>query len=378
MHVGINAHLLSFGTSYRGAGISRYIRNVVSHLRLFPGEDVYSVFLGDRNLPPEFSPDAHFWPRVSRLPTVRPSVRMLWEQIVQPLELRMRRIDLLHSMGYVQPFACPCRSVVTVHDLSFLLFPEAFNRLNRLYLRLFTGFSVKRADRVIAVSENTKRDLVRLLGVGADKVEVVYHGVEPLFRPITEVDLLEAFRHAHQLPERYILFTGTLEPRKNLKTLVEAFAGIKKEGFPHKLVAIGARGWRCGDVFATVERLGLQQEIVFPGYIDLAMLPLWYNCADLFVYPSLYEGFGFPVLEAMACGTPVVTSNVSSLPEVVGEAGCLVEPSDVQTLTDVMVKVLAAPDLRLELKQKGIERARSFSWLDAASRTRSIYRNCLG
>ncbi|MBI4318695.1 MAG: glycosyltransferase family 4 protein [Chloroflexi bacterium] len=377
MHIGINAHLLSFGTSYRGAGISRYIRSTVSHLRHLAGDDEYSVFLGDPNLPPEFSPGARFRPVISRLPTARPVVRILWEQLILPLELISRDIDVLHSTGYVQPFACSRRSVVTVHDLSFELFPEAFNRANRLYLGAFTRFSVRRADRIIAVSENTKRDLVRLLGAEPEKIDVIYHGVETFFRPIDDAVLLDAFRREHQVPEHYILFVGTLEPRKNLKTLVAAFARLKRAGFPHKLVIGGAKGWRWGDVFATVEELGLAQEVVFIGYVDLARQPLWYNCADLFAYPSVYEGFGFPVLEAMACGTPVVTSRAASLPEVVGEAGQLVDPTDASAMAEAMVRVLVSPDLRQEMREKGLERASSFSWHEAARQTRDTYTRCL-
>ncbi|MDA8217719.1 MAG: glycosyltransferase family 1 protein, partial [Dehalococcoidales bacterium] len=265
MQVALNAHLLSFGTSYRGAGISRYIRNLLPHLRRL-GDDCLTVYLGDRNIPPDFAPDERFRLRFSHLPTRRPAVRILWEQFWQPLALAREGIRVLHSLGYVQPLACPTRSVLTIHDLSFLLYPGSFNLANRTYLKAFTCRSAARADRIIAVSENTKRDVVRLLGVPEEKVAVVYHGIEEFFRPAEKRAEVEEFRRAKGLPERYVLFLGTIEPRKNLETLVEAFARLKRAGLPHTLVIAGAKGWQCESVFRAVENAGLGADVAFPGY----------------------------------------------------------------------------------------------------------------
>ncbi len=280
-------------------------------------------------------------------------------------------------MGYVQPFACPRGSVVTVHDLSFVLFPNTFNNLNRIYLTLFTKSSVSRANKVIAVSENTKQDLIRLFGVPGEKIDVVCHGTEDIFRPVENSAELEALRRERGVPEKYVLFIGTLEPRKNVHTLIKAFAQVKKAGLPHKLVVGGAKGWLWSEIFAAVEQLHLEGEVIFPGYISLDEEPLWYNGADLFVYPSLYEGFGFPPLEAMSCGTPVITSNCSSLPEVVGDAGLLVDPTSSEHLAEAMLTVLTDPALAEEMRAKGLVRAKSFSWAEAARRTVSVYRSCL-
>lgn len=371
MRVGLNAHLLSFGTSYRGAGISRYIRNLLPRLREL-GEHELSVYLGDRAVPPEFAPDGRFHLRFSRLPTRRPALRILWEQVLAPLTLAMEGIDLLHSLGYVQPFLAGCRSVVTFHDLSFVLYPANFNTANRLYLRSFSRWSAARADRIVAVSENTKRDLVRLLGVAEAKIDVVHHGIEDSFRPLGR-DEVEAFRRRKGLPERFILFLGTIEPRKNLETLLDAYAMLRREGLPHALVIAGARGWQCEGVFRRQEQLGLGEEVAFPGYVPYPEQPLWYNAADVFVYPSLYEGFGFPPLEAMACGTPVVASNTSALPEVVGEAGLLCDPHSVEGLAQAMRRVLVDQDLRCQLAERGLARARQFTWQEAARRTAAVY-----
>ncbi|MCL4534492.1 MAG: glycosyltransferase family 4 protein [Bacteroidetes bacterium] len=379
MHIALNAHLLSFGPTYRGAGISWYIRNLIPNLRLVDTQNTYTVLLGDGRLPPEFAPGARFRPAVSRWPTVRPAVRILWEQLVQPLVLASRHIDVLHSMGYVQPLLCPCASVVTVHDLSFLLFPQYFNRLNRLYLAHFTRLSTYRADRVIAVSESTKRDLVRLLGLPAAKIETVHSAIQPGFEPIHDRSVLEAFRRRQGIAGPFILFISTLEPRKNAERLIAAFACLKRDHkLPHKLVLAGARGWRFERIFASVEELGLQNEVVFPGFVPPDDMPLWYNCAELFVYPSLYEGFGSPPLEAMACGTPVVASDSASLPEIVGDAALLVEPTDVDGLADAIWRILSSPTLRMELAEKGLQRAKKFSWTKTARRTIKVYESIAG
>ncbi|MHB1004887.1 MAG: glycosyltransferase family 4 protein [Chloroflexota bacterium] len=371
MQVALNAHHLSFGTSYRGAGISRYIRNLLPALRKVDGPR-YLVHLGDRNVPPDFAPDERFSLRFSRLPTRRPVVRILWEQFWLPLALRGDGADVLHSLGYVQPLACPSRTVLTVHDLSFLLYPGNFNAANRLYLSNFTRLSAKRADRIVAVSENTKRDVVRLLGVPAEKVAVVYHGIEPHFR-VADPAEVSAFRARHGLPERFILFLGTIEPRKNLDTLVEAFGRLKRSGLPHGLVLAGAKGWQWGPVFAAVERLGLARDVFFPGYVPYDEQPLWYNASELFVYPSLYEGFGFPPLEAMACGAPVIASGTSALPEVVGDAGLLVDPRNVDSLAEAMHHVLNDADQRERMRALGVARARAFTWEEAARQTAAVY-----
>ena len=379
LHVALNAHLLSFSPSYRGAGISRYIRAIVTAIREVEGPECYTLFLGDPNYPPEFEPAGRFAVEISRLPTAKPVVRIIWEQVVAPVAVKRHEVDVLHSMGYAQPIACGAKTVVTVHDLAFLLFPRTFNRLNRLYLSLLTRLSVRRADRVIAVSSNTKNDIVRLLGVAPDKVVVVHHGVEPIFRKISDTSEIESFKRRRGLPDRYVLFIGTLEPRKNIQTLLVAFANLKKRSnVPHKLVIGGARGWLWNEILATIERLELQQDVVLPGYLPLDEEPLWYNGADLFVYPSLYEGFGFPALEAMACGTPVVTSNSSSLPEVVGDCGVLVDPTRPDELTEAIYRLLVTPSARGELSDRGLERAKSFSWSRAAERTIGVYRECYG
>jgi glycosyltransferase involved in cell wall biosynthesis len=289
--------------------------------------------------------------------------------------VRRTGIDLLHSPAFVGPLASTCPSVVTVHDLSFLFFPQNFRAINRVYLRTLTRLSVQRARRVIAVSESTKRDLVEQYGLSPAKVDVVHNGVDSGFQPLPASEV-EAFRQQAGLPERFILFVGTLEPRKNVPRLVEAYARLPKGRPP--LLLVGGKGWLYDKIFGRVEELGLSGEVRHVGYVPAEALPLWLNAAELFVYPSLYEGFGLPPLEAMACGTAVIASNTSSLPEVVGQAGLLVDPSDTEALAAAMDEVLTDEDRRVQLAEAGPRQARGFTWQKAARHTVSAYRQALG
>jgi glycosyltransferase involved in cell wall biosynthesis len=370
-HIGLNAHLLSLAQTYRGAGINWYIYNLLLNLALVDQKNQYTVFLGDRRFPP--NPGLTL--RTSWLSTTQPLVRIGWEQLVQPFVLWQEKIDLLHSLAFVTPLLSPCPSVITIYDLSFLIFPQGFRHSKRLYLTLLTRPSARKARRIITISESTKRDTVRLLGVSSKKVDVVYCGVDKAFHPLPEGEVA-SFRQKHGLPERIILFVGTIEPRKNVVRLIEAYSDLRDGQV--KLVIGGDRGWLYEEVFARVEELELTGDVLFPGYIPPDELPLWYNAAELFVYPSLYEGFGLPPLEAMACGTPVITSTVSSLPEVVGEAGLTVDPMDSKGLAEAMNQVLGDGALRQSMRERGLARAGCFSWARAARETVGVYQRALG
>jgi glycosyltransferase involved in cell wall biosynthesis len=363
-HVGINAQLLSGAAGYRSAGIHGYS---VELLRCLPSADErirYTVF----TVRTAASLVSGIPVRATRWPTSRPIARILWEQMLQPFAAGRERLDLLHGLAFVSPLVCPCPTVVTVHDLSFALFPELFRGANGAYLRLFTRISCRRATRIIAVSENTRADVMRLYGVPGERVQAVPEGVRPVFHPRSAAEIAE-FRRARSLPNHFVLFVGTLEPRKNLATLIEAFSKISNV----KLVLVGGKGWYYDQIFASVERLGLNDRVILAGYVPNSDLPLWYNAADAFVFPSRYEGFGLPVLEAMACGTPTVTSTASSLPEVAGDAALTVAPDDVDALADALHRALTDTALRQELRAKGIARAAKFTWEETARRTVAVY-----
>ncbi len=378
-HVGLNAHLLSGAASYRSAGIHRYISELLQRL---PSADAglrYTAFAGQ-------AASVHLrgmTVRSTRLPTERPWVRIVWEQTIQSLAAAREHVDLLHGLAFASPLVGHCPTVVTVHDLSFALFPEFFRGPNASYLRLFTRISCRRAARIIAVSEHTRADVIRLYQVTAERVEAVPHGVDARFFP-RPADEIARFRHTRALPEHFILFVGTLEPRKNLVRLIEAFSNLKSRVASRKLqvaglklVLVGGKGWYYDQVFATIERLDLKDQVIWAGYVFPDDLPWWYNSAEVFALPSRYEGFGLPLLEAMACGTPVVTSTASSLPEVAGDAALVAPPDDVDALADALYRVLTDDALRQELCARGLARAATFTWEATARRTAAVYRHAL-
>jgi glycosyltransferase involved in cell wall biosynthesis len=369
-HVGVNAHLLSLDKGYRSAGISWYIQNLLRHLPEADSEIAYTVFLGEERY--QGRPGLELVH--TRLPTHRPEVRIFWEQVLQPRAIRRAGIDLLHGLALVGPVSSGCPTVITVHDLSFLAYPQNFPAAKRFYLRIFTRLSVQRAQRVIAISKNTRRDVIEQYAVPPDRVDLIYYGRNPIFRPLPE-EQVAAFRSRHHLPERFILFVGTLEPRKNVVRLIDAYARLPGHAPP--LLLAGGKGWLYDEVFARVEAEDLADRVQFVGYVPGEELPWWYNAADLFVYPSVYEGFGLPPLEAMACGTPVITSDVSSLPEVVGDAGLLVHPHDTEALTAAMASVLDDATRRETMRAAGLSRAQAFSWQEAARRTVESYRRAM-
>ena len=369
-HVAINAHLLSGRAWYRSAGVHQYIHHLLLHLGQADGRLRYTVLLGEGVLPPDIALTS----LRSRWPTSRAAVRVLWEQLVQPWTLRRIGAHLVHGPAFVGPLLAPCPVVITIHDLSFIRFPTLFRPANRLYLTVLTRLSARRARRLIAVSAHAAAETTRLLGVPSERIDVVYHGVDPAFHPLP-ADEVAVFRQRQGLPERFVLCVGTLEPRKNQTRLVEAFARIHDGQV--KLVLVGGKGWLYDELFTRVEALGLSKEIIFPGYVMNDELPLWYNAATILAYPSLYEGFGMPVLEAQACGTPVLTSNVSSLPEAAGDAASMVDPYDVEALAAELDRLLTDKPLRHELRKRGLAHANQFTWPLMAQETADVYRRVL-
>ena len=301
-------------------------------------------------------------------------IRIAWEQLVQPWTLSLVRADLAHEPLLVTPVLSSCPAVVTIHDLSFARFPRLFRPANRLYLTLMTRLSARRARRFIAVSAYTASESQRLLGIPRGRIDVVYHGVDPAFRPLL-TEQIEAFRRRAELPQRFVLCVGTLEPRKNHIRLVEAFARVRERAV--KLVLVGGKGWLYDELFGRVEALGMSGDVVFPGYVANDDLPLWYNAAVAFAYPSLYEGFGMPVLEAQACGTPVLTSTASSLPEAAGDGALMVDAHDIDAMAEALDRILTDEPLRRDLRERGLAHARQFTWEKTARETASVYRRTI-
>ncbi|MFQ5422333.1 MAG: glycosyltransferase family 4 protein, partial [Anaerolineae bacterium] len=298
----------------------------------------------------------------------------IWEQVMGPVTAVRHRLDLWHSAAFVLPFWLPCPAVVTVYDLSFMQFPDSFPAAQRWYLATQTRRSCRRARRVVAISESGRQDVHRFFGVPLDRIDVVVPGVEPVYRPLPEVDVA-AFRQRVGRERPFVLHVGTLQPRKNIPTLLAAFAQADLPG--HDLALVGGKGWLFAQIFEQVARLGLTERVHFTGYVPDEELPLWYNAADLFVFPSLYEGFGMPVVEAMACGTPVLAAAVSSIPEAAGEAAGLFDPQDVTELAERMTAVLNDAQLSATMREKGLRQAARFSWERAGREWTAVYRRAL-
>jgi len=285
---------------------------------------------------------------------------------------RRARDDVMHSPVNVVTVLPNVPQVVTVHDLAFLHYPEQYPGMKQRYLKAMTRLSVRRAAKVIAVSEATRQDILANYRCDPDKVVTIPNGVDAEMRVLPESDV-RAFRRTQGLPDEFVLFLGTLQPRKNLETLLKAFGKIAGQ-VDWPLVVAGALGWQYERIFQIVRHLGLSARVRFVGHVPGEHLPLWYNAATVFVYPSLYEGFGLPPLEAMACGTPVVASNVSALPEVVGDTGLMVDPLDVDALAGAILSLAGDADLRQQLGQRGRQRAAGFSWRRTVERTVEVYR----
>jgi glycosyltransferase involved in cell wall biosynthesis len=370
-HIALNAHLLSGEASYRSAGIHGYLYHTLACLPDVDPAFRYTAFVGAG----QPSVSERMQVLRSHLPTQNPLARIVWEQFVAPLALMRLRPDLLHGMAFAVPLLWGGPSVVTIFDLSFLRYPERLGRARRLYLGWATRISTARARRVIAISESAKREISAMMGVPESRIDVAVPGVSDRFKPFDRSEI-EAFRRAHGLPDRFILYLGTIEPRKNLDTLLRAYASLPQRR-EVKLMLAGGQGWQTEQIFALMEQLGLKEDVLLPGYIPGDELPLWYNAAEMFAYPSIYEGFGIPVLEAMACGVPVVASDTTSLPEVVGTAGVLVPATSVEAWSDALASLLAHEVERADLAQLGQAHARSFTWHNTARQTAESYRRAL-
>jgi glycosyltransferase involved in cell wall biosynthesis len=344
-------------------------------LLALPSDNHYSFFYASRNRIDTsiFQPPAS---NIHQLPVHDKWLMRVWHRlrIPIPVELIVGKVDLFHSPDFTLPPTLPgVPTLLTVHDLSFIRDPDSAWPSLRAFLNKAVPRSVRRATHVLADSQATKDDLVELFGTPAEKISVLYSGVEARFTPVRDQAEIDRVCVKYQLPRPFILSVGTLQPRKNYSRLTEALASIAS-AVPHHLVIAGGKGWMFETIFEQVERSGLEGRVHFPGFVDDADLPALYSAADLFAYVSLYEGFGLPLLEAMACGTPVIGSNISSLPEVIGEVGPQVDPRHVDDIAYALQQMIDQPELRKRSIGLGLERANLFTWEKAAQELLAIYK----
>ncbi len=361
MHIGIDTRL----TYYRTGGISTYMRRLVSALETIDTYNEYTIFQSRK---------------ASASITSRFKTASLWtpchhrmERIALTVELARFGLDVLHSPDFIPPLWGARKHVITVHDLTFLHYPQHLTQEARHYYNDQIQTAVKQADHILADSEATKTDLVNMLSVPPEKVSVHMLGVDEKFHPLEPV-ILEAQRQKHQLPENYILFVGTFEPRKNILGLLQAYK-LLREDLPDAppIVLVGRRGWLFDETMQSMHDLNLGDRILWRENIEDTDLPAVYNLALVLVLPSFYEGFGFPALEAMACGTVPIVSNRSSLPEVVGEVGLQINPDDTLALKEAIKKALTDTEWRERNQQLGLERAKEFRWEKTAQIALSVY-----
>lgn len=373
MKIAIDAFEANFGER---VGIGNYVYNLVKNLARIDPRNNYTLYLKS-----PISKEFYFEQDNFRFrPLQSLTYRTFWTQLRLPVELFSHRPEILHvPAGQKIPPYRPCKTIVTIHDIAFLTFKNYFHPSIRWRSIKFTRYAVRHADKIIAISESTKKDILNFYGVKPDRVVVIYHGVEDIYRPINDVDQINKSRGKYNLGSNYMLFVGVLQPRKNIPRLIRAFNSfIKNKKKDCQLVIAGKKGWLYDDIFHTTKILKIEDRVIFPGYVPIEDMPALMSGARLLVLPSLYEGFGIPLLEAMACGTPVIASNVSSIPEVVGDAGLLFDPYNEEEIAQAMFDVLSNESLRSEMIKKGLERAKLFSWEKAARQTLSVYEEVYG
>ena len=364
----------------RSGGIGRYGVNLINHIaKILQAEEEMFVFFHK-------SFDRSYLNKHKNLKLIKKYTQIksnvLRKAVFLPISIKRLKLDLFHGVDHIGiPFlykSKTCQYVVTIHDLITKIYPHTFPIKQRIVQNTLLPHILSKADKIIFVSRSTEDDVKKFYPQHAEKVKVIYEGVEPQFYPRSKDEVVEVL-NKYKIHFKYFLFLGTLEPRKNIIRLIEAFIRLKQEGnVETRLVITGRKGWLYKEIMEKIQQSPFSQDIVFTGFIDDEDLPFLYSGAEMFLYPSLYEGFGLPVLEAMACGTPVITSNLSSLPEVTGEAGILIDPLKVEEIFQAMEKLSADKELREELQKKGLERAKLFSWKRAAKETLELYKEMLG
>ncbi len=371
MRVGVEGRTLQ-GERY---GVARYLINLLRHLVELDEGDDYIVYLSRPTEPLGFESER------MELKVLGHAPGLTWRHLRLPLAMHRDCVDLHFSPSYFLPLLKVCPSVVVVHDITFKVHPEWFAADRRFRFDDLFWREVKRAERIITVSEHSRGDIVRVLGVDPSRVTVIYEAADPFFHPIEDEGRLEETRARFGLGPGFLFTAGAIHTRRNLERLIEAVAAAGRElGRELELLILGtpAPFTPPVDIWGTARRCGMQDRVKHVEYVPEEDLLLLYNACGAFVYPSLYEGFGLPVIEAMACGTPVACSNVTSLPEVAGEAALYFDPASVEEMASAIARLAGDEGLRQELSQAGMRRAASFSWRRAAEETRRVFAEVLG
>jgi Glycosyltransferase len=367
LRIAIDAH--SIGT--RLGGNESYAANLIEALAQIDSVNRYTLYVTTAEAIDRYR---QRWPNFL-VRSTRPHTPLIRIPLILSAELRKNPVDVLHVQFTAPPF-CPCPFVVSVHDLSFEHLPQTFHRRSRTQLRLTVRHSVRRAARVLTLSEHTRNDVIETYGIAGPMIEVIPIAASPKFQPVRDDKELQRVRHTYRITSDYILSVGSIQPRKNLVRLVRSYTLLRDklgaDKLP-KLVFVGKRAWLYDETLRALEDASLGDSVILTGYVPESDLPALYSGATCFVYPSIFEGFGLPPLEAMQCGTPVIIGNRTSLPEVVGDAAFAVDPFDVNAIAGAIEQILNKPALRDELRVRGLERAKMFDWHETARRTLRVY-----
>jgi glycosyltransferase involved in cell wall biosynthesis len=371
LRIAIDAHAVGA----KLGGNESYAVNLIEALAQIDSVNHYTIYITTDEARERFHGR---WPNFQVRATL-PHTPLIRIPLTLSAELRKNPVDVLHVQFTAPPF-CPCPVVVSIHDLSFEHLPQTFKRRSRTQLRLTVRHSARRAARIISLSEHTRLDIVETYGIPAERVSAIPLAAPSNFAPVQDVRELQRVRHNYGIDGEYILSVGSIQPRKNLARLVSSYARVRAslrenksaDKLP-KLVLVGKCGWLYDETLRALEETGVKDTVVLTGYVPQADLPALYSGALCFVYPSYFEGFGLPPLEAMKCGAPVIVGNKTSLPEVVGDAALTVDPFDVEAIASAMTRVIDSPALRKELSVKGLTRAEDFDWRETARKTLAIY-----
>jgi len=368
LRIAIDAHSVGAGV----AGNESYATNLIEALAEIDSVNSYTLYVTRDEAVKRFR---NRWPNFTVRKTL-PHTPLIRIPLTLSAELRKHPVDILHVQFTAPPFA-PCPFVVSIHDLSFEHLPETFNRRSRAQLRLTVRRSARRAARILALSEHARSDIIETYGISPELVTAVPLAAANHFQRVDDIRELQRIRHTYGIEQEYILSVGSIQPRKNLNRLIAAHASLLRTRAPGsvpQLVIVGKNAWLYGETLRSIEKLGSGASVIVTGYVPEGDLPALYSGALCFVYPSYFEGFGLPPLEAMKCGAPVIAGNRASLPEVVGDAGLLVDPFNIDAIAAAIGTVIDSPNLRSKLRAKGLNRARLFDWRETARRTLEVYR----
>ncbi|OGS03928.1 MAG: hypothetical protein A2204_03215 [Elusimicrobia bacterium RIFOXYA1_FULL_47_7] len=370
MNIGINARYLQ----KRSTGIENYLKNIIAKLKDTDKSNSYTLFFGNDRQVPDYALGGNFTHDVPDMRTDSQLKRVLWEHFYLPKQLKKLKIDVFHEPSFISPFFKSCPTIITVYDLAYLFCPDCYTFRNRAYLGAMLSRSVSTSEYIIAISENTKSDILKHFRVPDNKVKVIYCGVNELFKKTNDTLKVDSIRKKYGITKDYILNVSLISPRKNLIALMQAFKNARQSGrIDAQLVIAGGKGWLYEKIIAYAKSSGFENDIIFTGYVTDDELLHLYNGARLFAFPSVYEGFGLPLLEAMACGCPVISSNTSSMPEVCGEAALYFNPKNLAEISEAIDRVINDVGLSNSLINKGLEQVKKFSWGKAAAQTLSLY-----